>query len=107
MLGLETALPVVATVMVESGRMTWADVARVMSADAGPDRRARRARARRSPSGSRPTSPWSTRARRSSSTATQSVVAVAQQPLARPHPGRVVYATFLRGVPTVLEGKLA
>jgi dihydroorotase len=31
MLGLETALPVVAQVMVESGRMTWADLARVMS----------------------------------------------------------------------------
>src|SRR5690606_33075922 len=31
MLGLETALGVVATVMVESGTMTWADVARVMS----------------------------------------------------------------------------
>ncbi len=31
MLGLETALSVVATVMVESGAMTWADVARVMS----------------------------------------------------------------------------
>ncbi|WP_298748782.1 dihydroorotase [uncultured Nocardioides sp.] len=31
MLGLETALPVVAHVMVESGQMGWADVARVMS----------------------------------------------------------------------------
>ncbi|HLS40063.1 MAG TPA: dihydroorotase [Ornithinicoccus sp.] len=31
MLGLETALSVVSTVMVRSGRMTWADVARVMS----------------------------------------------------------------------------
>ncbi len=31
MLGLETALPVVAQVMVESGQMSWADVARVMS----------------------------------------------------------------------------
>lgn len=31
MLGLETALAVVAHVMVESGRMTWADLARVMS----------------------------------------------------------------------------
>lgn len=31
MLGLETALGVVATVMVESGRMGWGDVARVMS----------------------------------------------------------------------------
>src|SRR5690606_13631713 len=31
MLGLETALGVVATVMVESGAMAWADVARVMS----------------------------------------------------------------------------
>jgi dihydroorotase len=31
MIGLETALSVVATVMVEPGRMTWADVARAMS----------------------------------------------------------------------------
>ncbi|GAB2769459.1 dihydroorotase [Nocardioides salsibiostraticola] len=31
MLGLETALSVVASVMVESGRMEWSDVARVMS----------------------------------------------------------------------------
>ncbi|WP_026461084.1 dihydroorotase [Schaalia suimastitidis] len=31
MTGLETALPVVVATMVESGRMTWADVARVMS----------------------------------------------------------------------------
>ncbi|MCL8024255.1 dihydroorotase [Nocardioides bruguierae] len=31
MLGLETAVQVVAQVMVESGRMTWADLARVMS----------------------------------------------------------------------------
>jgi len=31
MLGLETALPVVATVMVSTGRMGWTDVARVMS----------------------------------------------------------------------------
>ncbi|MFB9313773.1 dihydroorotase [Nocardioides plantarum] len=31
MLGLETALPVVASVMVSSGLMTWAEVARVMS----------------------------------------------------------------------------
>ncbi|GAA0985643.1 Dihydroorotase [Nocardioides aquaticus] len=31
MVGLETALPVVATTMVETGRMTWADVARVLS----------------------------------------------------------------------------
>jgi len=31
MLGLETALSVVATLMVDTGRMSWADVARVMS----------------------------------------------------------------------------
>ncbi len=31
MLGLETALPVISEVMVRSGRLTWADVARVMS----------------------------------------------------------------------------
>ncbi|WP_256839938.1 dihydroorotase [Ornithinimicrobium faecis] len=33
MLGLETALSVVSTVMVAQGRMTWADVARTMSTD--------------------------------------------------------------------------
>ena len=32
MTGLETALPIVATTMVATGRMTWADVARVLSA---------------------------------------------------------------------------
>src|SRR5665647_1516896 len=32
MLGLETALSVVSTLMVDTGRMSWADVARVMSA---------------------------------------------------------------------------
>lgn len=31
MTGLETALPIVITTMVETGRMTWADVARVLS----------------------------------------------------------------------------
>ncbi|AXH97832.1 dihydroorotase [Ornithinimicrobium avium] len=31
MLGLETALPVVSTLMVRTGRMSWSDVARVMS----------------------------------------------------------------------------
>lgn len=31
MIGLETALPVVATTMVQSGKMTWQDLARVMS----------------------------------------------------------------------------
>lgn len=31
MIGLETALPVVATTMVHSGKMTWRDIARVMS----------------------------------------------------------------------------
>ena len=31
MIGLETALPVVATTMVQSGRMSWRDLARVMS----------------------------------------------------------------------------
>ncbi|MGO0576270.1 dihydroorotase [Ornithinimicrobium panacihumi] len=31
MLGLETALPVISTLMVTSGRMSWADVARTMS----------------------------------------------------------------------------
>ncbi|SFC78506.1 dihydroorotase [Nocardioides terrae] len=45
MLGLETALPVVATVMVESGLLDWAGVARVMSVNpaaiAGLDRHGR------------------------------------------------------------------
>ncbi len=49
MLGLETALAVVQTLMVDPGRMTWADVARVMSAaparigrtDSGPQAQGR------------------------------------------------------------------
>lgn len=49
MLGLETALAVIQTLMVDSGRMTWADVARVMSAaparigriDSGPQAQGR------------------------------------------------------------------
>ena len=31
MLGLETALPIVAALLVETGDMTWRDLARVMS----------------------------------------------------------------------------
>ncbi len=104
MLGLETALPVVATVMVETGRMTWADVARVMSTapariagldgQGGPARR----RAAGQPHPGRPGTPL--------------VVDRAESvSLSRNNPwhGRTlsasVHATFLRGVPTVLEGK--
>ena len=83
MLGLETALSVVSEVMVTSGAMTWADVARVMSQTPGPDRRARRATAARSRSASRPTSPWSTPTAVVVVDARRLGLAVAQQPLAR------------------------
>ena len=44
MTGLETALSVVQETMVDTGRMTWADVARVHVDDARPDRPRRRPR---------------------------------------------------------------
>ena len=107
MTGLETALRVVQQAMVDTGLLDWAGVADRMSAAAGRHRPAGRARA----------APW---------TPGLPASLTLYDPAARgaggpgPHasrsrnspfagmelPGRVV-ATFLRGTPTVLDGKLA
>ncbi|MEV5002060.1 dihydroorotase [Nocardioides sp. LML1-1-1.1] len=106
MLGLETALPVVTTVMVESGLLDWAGVARVMSAQpariAGLDGHGRPI-AVGEPANLTLLDP-----------AAQVVVDRADSvSLSRNNPwhdrkltGKVI-ATLLRGTPTVLEGALA
>ncbi|MBU2697140.1 dihydroorotase [Pimelobacter sp. 30-1] len=107
MLGLETALPVVTTVMVENGLLDWAGLARVMSVNpariAGLDDVHGRPIAVGEPANLTLVDP-----------AAQVVVdRAASVSLSRNNPwhdrkltGRVV-ATLLRGAPTVLEGALA
>lgn len=110
MLGLETALSVVATVMVEGGLLDWAGVARVMSTNpariaglSDGDRAQGRPIAVGEPANLTLVDP-----------AAQVVVdRAASVSLSRNNPwhdrkltGRVV-ATLLRGTPTVLEGALA
>ncbi|MDD9208203.1 dihydroorotase [Georgenia sp. 10Sc9-8] len=103
MTGLETALPVVQQTMVETGRMTWADVARVLSA--APARIGRVAGQGRplvvgepanltlvDPAARRPVDPGEQLSRSRNT------------PYAgRELPGRVM-STFHRGGPTVLDG---
>ncbi|MCR1783049.1 dihydroorotase [Nocardioides carbamazepini] len=107
MLGLETALPVVTTVMVENGLLDWAGVARVMSASpariAGLDGAHGRPIAVGEPANLTLVDP----------AAKVVVDRAASVSLSRNNPwhdhlltGRVV-ATLLRGTPTVLEGALA
>ncbi|MDQ6526086.1 dihydroorotase [Nocardioides sp. LHD-245] len=107
MLGLETALPVVTTVMVENGLLDWAGVARAMSVNpariAGLDDAHGRPVAVGEPANLTLVDP-----------AAQVVVdRAASVSLSRNNPwhdrkltGRIV-ATLLRGTPTVLEGALA
>jgi len=108
MLGLETALPVVSTVMVATGRMSWADVARVMST--AP---ARIAGLAQEGSQGRPLEPGEPANLTLVDPAGELTVdRDASVSLSRNNPwhGRrltgTVHATLLRGVPTVLEGKL-
>ncbi|WGY04410.1 dihydroorotase [Nocardioides sp. QY071] len=107
MLGLETALPVITTVMVESGLLDWAGVARVMSANpariAGLDDAHGRPIAVGEPANLTLVDP----------AAKVVVDRAASVSLSRNNPwhdrkltGRVL-ATLLRGTPTVLEGALA
>ncbi|NYG56064.1 dihydroorotase [Nocardioides perillae] len=106
MLGLETALPVVSTVMVRSGAMTWRDVARVMSS--APARIAGLEGQGRDLAAGEPANLVLV-----DPDATTTVDRDASVSLSRNNPwhGReltgAVHATFLRGVPTVLEGELA
>jgi len=105
MLGLETALPVVATVMVESGLLDWAGVARAMSANpariAGLDGHGHELAAG-APANLTLVDP----------SATVTVDRDASVSLSRNNPwhGRTltgqVRATLLRGTPTVLDGRL-
>lgn len=105
MLGLETALSVVSTVMVESGLLDWAGVARVMSQNpariAGLDGHGH-ALTVGAPANLTLVDPK----------ATITVDRDDSASLSRNNPwhGRTlsaaVHATFLRGVPTVMEGKL-
>ncbi|HWS58034.1 MAG TPA: dihydroorotase, partial [Actinotalea sp.] len=107
MTGLETALSIVATTMVATGRMTWADVARVMSTtparigrtDSGP-----RAQGRPLAVGEPanvtlvdPSTRWVV------DPATQATASRNSPYGGRELTGRVV-ATFLRGRATVLDG---
>jgi len=107
MTGLETALSVVQQTMVDTGRLSWADVARVLSAnparigriDAGPAAQGRPV-AVGEPANLTLVDPAATRAVDGAAQATAS----GNTPFAgRDLPGRVV-ATFLRGRATVLDG---
>ena len=106
MLGLETALGVVASVMVESGRLDWAGVARVMSHN--PARIAGLGGHGRPVEVGEPANLTLV-----DPAATVTVDRDASLSLSRNNPwhGRTlsaaVHTTVLRGVPTVLEGKLA
>ena len=106
MLGLETALPVVTTVMVENGLLDWAGVARVMSANP--------ARIAGLEDHGRPIAVGEPAHLTLLDPAAQVVVDRADSvSLSRNNPwhdrkltGKVI-ATLLRGTPTVLEGALA
>jgi dihydroorotase len=106
MVGLETALPVVSTVMVGGGLMDWPDVARVMSTQ--PARIAGL-----SGQGGGLVAGEPANLTLVDPGAEVTVDRDASQSLARNNPwhGRTligaVHATFLRGVPTVLEGRIA
>ena len=108
MLGLETALAVVQTLMVDSGRMTWADVARVMSTaparigriDSGPQAQGRPL-AVGEPANVvlvDPAARWTVEPERLSSLSRNTPYGGIELS------GRVV-ATFLRGRPTVLDAQ--
>ncbi|SDS50522.1 dihydroorotase [Paraoerskovia marina] len=107
MTGLETALSVVQATMVDTGRMNWADVARVLSAaparigriDSG-DRAQGRPLAVGEPANVVLVDPAATRVVDGAEQATASTNTPFR---GRELPGRVV-ATFLRGRATVLDG---
>lgn len=104
MTGLETALSVVQRTMVDTGRMTWADVARVLSENPARIGRIDQSQGRRiavgEPANLTLVDPGATRA----IDGRTQVTASDNTPFAGMElPGRVV-ATFLRGRATVLDG---
>ena len=107
MTGLETALRVVHEAMVDTGLLDWAGVADRMSVRPGSDRPAGRARARPLEAGSPASLVLYDPAARGEVDPAQHASRSRNSPFAGMSlPGRVV-ATFLRGEPTVLDGKLA
>ena len=96
MLGLETALGVVAEAMVDTGLLDWAGVADRMSVRPGADRPPRRATAGRSRSASRPTSCWSTPTRRAPWSTAPSCVSRSRN---TPYAGRTLPGAGGRDVP--------
>ena len=105
MTGLETALSVVQAVMVDTGRFTWADVARVMST--APARIGRVAGQGRPIAVGEPANLTlvDPAVRRLVVPEEQATASVNSPFAGQELPGAVV-ATFLRGRPTVLEGAL-
>ncbi|MCL2454173.1 MAG: dihydroorotase [Micrococcales bacterium] len=105
MTGLETALSVVQAAMVETGRMTWADVARVMSFE--PARIGRVADQGRPIAVGEPANLTlvDPDARRVVVPQEQATASMNSPFGGMELPGRVV-ATFLHGRPTVLDGRL-
>jgi dihydroorotase len=105
MLGLETALSVVSTVMVENGPMTWSDVARVMSAN--PARIAGLEAQGRTLDEGEPANLTLIDPAASITVDRATSVSLSRN---NPYHGRTftgaVRATLLRGTPTVLEGSL-
>lgn len=104
MTGLETALSVVQQTMVDTGRLTWADVARVLSE--APARIGRVTDHGRPIEVDEPANLvlWDPAASRTVDPAQQATKAVNSPFRGRELPGRVV-ATFLRGRATVLDGE--
>ncbi|GCD20467.1 dihydroorotase [Cellulomonas algicola] len=104
MTGLETALSVVQQTMVDTGRLTWADVARVLSE--APARIGRVTDHGRPIAVGEPANLvlWDPAARTTVDPAQQATKAVNSPFRGRELPGRVV-ATFLRGRATVLDGE--
>lgn len=107
MTGLETALSVVQQTMVDTGRMTWADVARVLSENPARIGRIEQSQGRPvavgEPANLTLVDPSATRAidGRTQVTASDNTPFTGME-----LPGRVV-ATFLRGRATVLDGAVA
>jgi dihydroorotase len=104
MTGLETALSVVQQTMVDTGRLTWADVARVLSE--APARIGRVTDHGRPIAVGEPANLvlWDPAASTTVDPAQQATKAVNSPFRGRELPGRVV-ATFLRGRATVLDGE--
>ena len=104
MTGLETALSVVQATMVDTGRMTWADVARVLSSEPARIGRVTDTQGRPLAVGE-PANVvlYDPRARRTVDPATQATRSGNTPYRGMELPGRVV-ATFLRGRATVLDG---